>query len=128
MHALGMMLEVKETLAGTIVDNLDARRKDPKERMFSSTVFNLPFFTLTTIIVCLIFWSQPTQLALTYGALSGAFAGYLSGALAYGTFFVKIENSIFRTIFGGWIGVPIGGILGAVFAGAVDPLGGGVFG
>jgi hypothetical protein len=46
----------------------------------------------------------------------GAFAGYLSGALAYGSFFVKIENVIFRIIFGGWIGVPLGALLGAIFA------------
>ncbi len=106
----------------------DAKRRDPKERMFSSTIFNLPVFTISTIVVCLIYWGQPTQLALTYGALSGAFAGYLSGALAFGAFFVKIENTIFRVILGGWIAVPLGAILGAVFAGAVDPLGGLVFG
>ena len=99
----------------------DAKRRDPKERMFSSTIFNLPILTISTIVVCLIYWGQPTQLALTYGALAGAFAGYLSGALAYGAFFVKIENSIFRVILGGWIAVPLGAILGAVFAGAVDP-------
>ncbi|MHA1188337.1 MAG: hypothetical protein ACTSSK_15995 [Candidatus Heimdallarchaeota archaeon] len=106
----------------------DARRRDPKERMFSSTIFNLPFFAIITIVTCLSSWGWTTQLALTYGALTGAFAGYLSGALAYGTFFVKIKNAIYRTIYGGWIAIPAGAIAGYIFALTIDPLGGGVFG
>ncbi len=101
----------------------DAKRRDPKERMFSSTIFNLPVFALSTIIISLIFWGEPTQLALVYGALVGAFAGYLSGALAYGNFIVNIENVTYRTIFGGWIAIPIGAILGAVFANILIPIG-----
>ena len=107
---------------------LDAKRRDPKERMFGSSIFNLPVFALGTIIVCLIYWGQPTQLTVTYGALIGGFAGYLSGALAYGSFFVRIENVIYRIIFGGWIAIPLGAILGAIIAGSIDPLGGLVFG
>ncbi|MHA1433126.1 MAG: hypothetical protein ACTSO7_04710, partial [Candidatus Heimdallarchaeota archaeon] len=49
------------------------------------------------------------------GALLGAFSGYLAGSLAYGTFFVKIENTAYRVIFGGWIAIPLGVILGVIF-------------
>ena len=108
-------------LAFLVGSFFDAKRRDPQERMFGSTVFNLPVFSILTIAVCLIYWGDNMQLALTYGALTGAFAGYLSGALAYGSFFVKINNSFFRIIFGGWIAIPLGAILGAVFANVIDP-------
>ncbi|MHA1306304.1 MAG: hypothetical protein ACTSQN_03310 [Candidatus Heimdallarchaeota archaeon] len=97
------------------VSFFDARRRDPSERMFSSSIFTLPVFTLSTIIVCLIYWGQQIQLSFTYGALLGAFSGYLAGSLAYGTFFVKIENTAYRVIFGGWIAIPLGVILGVIF-------------
>ncbi|MCK5046717.1 MAG: hypothetical protein KAS22_09065, partial [Candidatus Heimdallarchaeota archaeon] len=58
----------------------------------------------------------------------GGFAGYLAGGLAYGNFFIKIKDIVFRIVFGGWIGVSIGAIFGALFASLVDPFGGGVFG
>lgn len=107
---------------------LDAIRKNPLERMYGSRIFNLPVFTITILIITAIYWGRAEQLAIVYGAICGGFAGYLAGGLAYGNFFVKIKDNIFRIVFGGWIGVSIGAIFGALFAGLVDPFGGKVFG
>jgi len=106
----------------------DSIRKNPLERLFGSRIFNLPVFTITVLVITAIYWGKAEQLAIIYGAICGGFAGYLAGGLAYGNFFVKIKDSIFRIIFGGWIGVSIGAIFGALFAGLVDPFGGKVFG
>ncbi len=107
---------------------LDSIRKNPLERLFGSRIFNLPVFTITVLVITAIYWGKGEQLAIVYGAICGGFAGYLAGGLAYGNFFVKIKDSIFRIIFGGWIGISIGAIFGALFAGLVDPFGGKVFG
>jgi len=107
---------------------LDSLRKNPLERMYGSRIFNLPIFSFTVLVIVAIYWGRADQLAIVYGAICGGFAGYLAGALAYGNFFVRIKDSIYRIVFGGLIGVSIGAIFGALFAGLVDPFGGGVFG
>lgn len=107
---------------------LDSIKKNPLERMYGSSIFNLPIFTITVLIITAIYWGRAEQLAIVYGAICGGFAGYLAGGLAYGNFFVKIKDTVFRIVFGGWIGVSIGAICGALFAGLVDPFGGRVFG
>jgi len=84
---------------------LDSIKKNPLERLFGSRIFNLPVFTVTVLVITAIYWGKAEQLAIVYGAICGGFAGYLAGGLAYGNFFVKIKDSIFRIIFGGWIGV-----------------------
>ncbi|NPE07424.1 MAG: hypothetical protein GNW80_04000 [Asgard group archaeon] len=101
---------------------LDSIRKNPLERMFGSRIFTLPVFTITVLVITAIFWGRAEQLAIVYGAICGGFAGYLAGALAYGNFFVKIKDFVFRIVFGGWIGVSIGAIFGALFAGLINPL------
>jgi hypothetical protein len=107
---------------------LDSLRKNPLERMYGSRIFNLPVFAITVLVITAIYWGNVGQLAIVYGAICGGFAGYLAGALAYGNFFVRIKDDIFRIVFGGWIGVSLGAIFGALFASLVDPFGGGVFG
>ncbi|MHA1121876.1 MAG: HEAT repeat domain-containing protein [Candidatus Heimdallarchaeota archaeon] len=106
----------------------DSLRENPKERLFGSRILNLPIFTIIVTIIIALYWNTPEQLAIVYGAICGGFAGYLAGGLVYGNFFVKIKDSIFRILFGGWISVSIGSIFGALFAGLVDPFGGRVFG
>ncbi|NHJ33698.1 MAG: HEAT repeat domain-containing protein [Asgard group archaeon] len=107
---------------------LDSMRKNPLERLFGSRVFILPVFTITILVITGIYWGRADQLAIVYGAICGGFAGYLAGALAYGNFFVRIKDILYRIVFGGWIGVSLGAIFGALFAGLVDPFGGKVFG
>ena len=107
---------------------IDAFRHNPKDRFYDSRIFNLPVLTITVMITMAIFWGNGIQYAVVYGAISGGFAGYLAGGLAYANFFIKIEDTIYRTIFGGWVGVFLGAIFGALFAGLVDPFAGKVFG
>ena len=107
---------------------LDSRRKNPKETLFSSRMMNMPIFVLTIVITIASFWGRTDTLAIVYGGICGGFAGYLAGALAYGNFFIKVKDIVFRTVFGGWVGVLIGTITGSVLAYLVDPFGGGVFG
>jgi len=110
------------------VSAMDSLRKNPKEKLFGAKIFNLPVFTVSVAITIAIFWGDPGQFAIVYGAICGGFAGHLAGALAYANFFIHIKDSIYRIIFGGWIGVLLGAIFGALFAGLVDPIGGQVFG
>ncbi|NHJ39049.1 MAG: hypothetical protein FK731_03380 [Asgard group archaeon] len=107
---------------------LDSRKRNPKEKMFGSRIFNMPIFVITIIITIAIFWGREETLAIVYGGICGGFAGYLAGGLAYANFFIKIKNEVYRTIFGGWIGVVIGAIFGSFFAYLVDPKFGEVFG
>ncbi|NHK32410.1 MAG: hypothetical protein FK730_13735 [Asgard group archaeon] len=107
---------------------LDSRRRNPKEKMLGSRIFNLPVFSITIIITIAIFWGRGDAFAIVYGGICGGFAGYLAGGLAYANFFIKIKDEVYRTIFGGWIGVVIGAIMGSVFAYLVDPFYGEIFG
>ncbi|TET27488.1 MAG: MFS transporter [Candidatus Heimdallarchaeota archaeon] len=101
---------------------IDSFRKNPKERLFGSRMLNLSIFTITVTIIAALYWNTPEQIAIVYGAVCGGFAGYLAGGLAYSNFFVKVKDTIFRIVFGGWIGVSIGAIFGALFAGLINPL------
>ncbi|MEA2071451.1 MAG: hypothetical protein U9O98_09190 [Asgard group archaeon] len=110
------------------ISYLDARKKIHKERFFGGSIFNLFAIVFCVFIAIAIFWGEATQNAIVYGTLSGGFAGYLAGGLAYADFFIKIKDEIYRILFGGIIGVLLGGILGGLFAGLVDPIGGDIFG
>ena len=106
----------------------DSIRDNPKERLYGSRIFNLPIYLVVIIVVIGISWGSSEQNALVYGAVSGGFAGYLAGGLAYANFFIKIKDEIYRIVFGGWIGTFLGAIVGSVFAYLVDPFEGQIFG
>ncbi|MBN1328405.1 MAG: hypothetical protein JXA54_02920 [Candidatus Heimdallarchaeota archaeon] len=108
----GILLEL---LAGGIAF-LDSYRKNPKERLFGSRIFNLPIYAITLIITVVIFWNSVYVFPIVYGGVCGGFAGYLAGGLAYPNFFIKIKDVTFRITFGGWIGVFLGSISGSVIA------------
>ena len=99
---------------------VDCTRGNPNSRFYSSSMFNLPVFSITILLAIAIFWNNEEVFAIAYGTLCGCFAGYLAGALAYANFFVKIKDPIYRTIFGGWVGVFLGGIFGGLFAGLMS--------
>jgi len=108
---------------------LDARRRNPKEQMFNSRIFNMFPFIVIMLFAVFSDWQMTTNFyPIVYGAISGAFAGYLAGGLVYGNFFIRVKDINFRTMFGGWIGVTIGAMAGSIFGLLVDPFGGGIFG
>jgi hypothetical protein len=111
-----------------IVAFFDAKRLNPLEKFFEGQSLTLPVFVILSFITIGIFWGRNIQNAIVYGVISGGFAGYLAGGLAYANFFIHIKDVYYRTIFGGWIGIFFGCIFGAIFAGVVDPIGGQVFG
>ncbi|NHJ86842.1 MAG: hypothetical protein FK734_15375 [Asgard group archaeon] len=103
-------------LAAGGISFLDSYRKNPKERMFGSRIFNLPAYAITLIITIVIFWNSEYVFPIVYGGVCGGFAGYLAGALAYANFFIKVKDIVFRITFGGWIGVILGSIAGSAIA------------
>jgi len=108
---------------------LDARRRNPAEQMFNARIFNMfPFILIMLFAIFSDLQFTSNFYPIVYGAISGGFAGYLAGGLVYGNFFIKVKDIIFRTIFGGWIGVTLGAMFGSIFALLLDPFGGGVFG
>lgn len=111
-----------------IISYFDAKRANPRERLFGAKIFNLPVFTILSYIAIALFWGKPIQNAVVYGAISGGFAGYLAGGLAFANFFIHIKDTIYRIIFGGWIGTFLGVIIGALFGGLIDPINGQIFG
>lgn len=99
---------------------IDSYRSNPNERLYGSRIFNLPVYVISVIITLVIFWNNLEVTAITYGAICGGFAGYLAGGLAYANFFIKIKDLNYRIIFGGWVGVSLGAVFGALFAGLMN--------
>ncbi|NHJ47079.1 MAG: hypothetical protein FK733_04755 [Asgard group archaeon] len=121
---VGVIIEI----LGILFSMFDSYRKNPMDKIIGARLFNLPVLAITVIITIIIFWGRTDTFAIVYGGICGGFAGYLAGGLAYPNFFIKIKDEVFRTIFGGWIGVIIGAIMGSVFAYLIDPFEGQVFG
>lgn len=99
---------------------IDSSRSNPNSRFYGSKIFNLPVLSITVLVATAIFWNHEEVFAIAYGTLCGAFAGYLAGGLVYANFFIKIKDVVYRTIFGGCVGVFLGGIFGGVIAGLMS--------